>query len=504
MTIPMSTARDITLKTTDIPWQVQHSGLVALVLTALGLSLRLLNLGSQSLWLDELFSMAVARGDWSQVIVGTAYGDTNPPLYNLLLHIVMQFGSTEVMVRSISVIVSTATIPLFFRVAQELFDPSAALWGTLFLVLSPLHVFFAQEARMYALLVFLSLSALWFFWQAWQRGDGLYWALFVLLQTLGLYTHSLAILNLLALDIFALTQKVSWSERWRGWLVSHLIILLLISPWLAVVLQQAGRVSAGFWATQPSLANLLFLPQLFLFGYATPRLFLPLTLFAGFTLLVLAALTIVRKDKSRPSVFLALSAFLLPVVTLFAISSIKPLFVEKTLGPASVGLYMLLGWSITTGRNRVPAIGLGTFTLVLLGISLAGYFVDPSFMKPPMREAAQYVKSNSRAGDIVLHSSDSSALAFKYYAADLPNHFLAGDPDYASQTTRAASGRISGLVPEPLAQVLTEQKRLWLVVALDHNIEYQMELVNEFDKSFVRENWQSVGGIDVFLYSLKR
>lgn len=71
----------------------------------------------------------------------------------------------------------------------------------------------------------------------------------------------------------------------------------------------------------------------------------------------------------------------------------------------------------------------------------------------------------------MVHTSDSSALAFKYYAPQLPNEFLAGDPDYVNETTRGRSGRIAGLVPREISEIISAHSRVWLVVALDHNEE---------------------------------
>jgi len=82
----------------------------------------------------------------------------------------------------------------------------------------------------------------------------------------------------------------------------------------------------------------------------------------------------------------------------------------------------------------------------------------------------------------------------------LPNEFLAGDPDYVTETTRGRSGRIAGLVPREMSEVIVGHSRVWLVVALDHNIEYQKGRVAEFDRAFTWQEHASIGGIDVILW----
>jgi len=59
---------------------VTRRGELAIVtgITLLGAALRLYQIGAQSLWLDELFSVAVARGNWMIA--------TNPPARQNVSH----------------------------------------------------------------------------------------------------------------------------------------------------------------------------------------------------------------------------------------------------------------------------------------------------------------------------------------------------------------------------------------------------------------------------------
>ncbi|MCX7841039.1 MAG: glycosyltransferase family 39 protein, partial [Anaerolineae bacterium] len=191
-------------------------------LTFVGASVRVFNLGAQSLWLDELFSVFVAQRNLDAIVASTAQ-DTMPPLYYLLLHYALQFGNDEIAARAVSCLFSIVTIPLFYTFARQLFDARVAILATLALALNPFHVLFAQEARMYALLAFFTLASFVFFIRAWRENRTRDWWLFALMQTLAFYTHSLALLNLLALDVFALTQCAQLRMRWRALLVAHLI-----------------------------------------------------------------------------------------------------------------------------------------------------------------------------------------------------------------------------------------------------------------------------------------
>ncbi len=472
-------------------------------ITVLGAALRLYQIGTQSLWLDELFSVFLARRDWYAIMLGTAQ-DTMPPLYYFLLHLSLQFGSDEVAARAVSCLFSILTIPLFFYVARQLFDVRVAVLAASALALNPFQLYFAQEARMYSQLAFFSLVAFFFFLRAWRDDNRLDWAFVVLAMTLAFYTHSLAFLNLVALDVFALMQRNLWRERWRNLLVVHAAIALAFAPWLFVFVQQATRVQSGFWGATLSPMNLIATPYLFLFSNVLPAILVPVGLFAALALivfaLVAAARTIASGRAEAMGILFALSIFIVPPLTLFLLSLIRPIYVERTLLPASFGLYLLLAWAVAHAPPRALTVLLGALVLIGMAIALPEYYFNPENQKPPMREAARALAAQFQPGDVIVHTSDSSALAFMYYAPTLPNHFLAGDPDYVSETTRGRSGRVAGLVTEDIAVIVAGHSRVWLVVALDHNEDYQRARVVELKAHWTLLLDSQVGNIVELLF----
>ena len=61
----------------------------------LAAGLRLYQLGSRSVWLDEASSLWAARLPWPQLIPTLATHDETPPLYYALLHLWIAFGDGE-------------------------------------------------------------------------------------------------------------------------------------------------------------------------------------------------------------------------------------------------------------------------------------------------------------------------------------------------------------------------------------------------------------------------
>src|SRR5262245_44301203 len=81
-------------------------------LTVVALALQLGGLGSRSLWQDEGMTWRAAASDWTTMWRLTM-SDYHPPLYNVLLWAWTQlFGSSEVGLRALSVVLATLGIPL--------------------------------------------------------------------------------------------------------------------------------------------------------------------------------------------------------------------------------------------------------------------------------------------------------------------------------------------------------------------------------------------------------
>lgn len=94
-----------------------------------GAFFRIYHLGTQSLWLDEAFSVSVSKMGLLQLIQATA-ADTNPPFYYIVLHYWMSvFGDSEFAVRLLSALFGLLAIPLIYLVGRQLFDEEGRASG---------------------------------------------------------------------------------------------------------------------------------------------------------------------------------------------------------------------------------------------------------------------------------------------------------------------------------------------------------------------------------------
>ncbi len=226
--------------------------LLLALLTLLALLLRAARLDFQPLWWDEGYSVWFAHQPLGEMLRLTAL-DIHPPLYYALLSDwAALFGWSPVSLRWLSVAAGVAAVPLIYLVGDWLSGRRVGLLAAFLLAINPLHIYYSQEVRMYALVTVWSLLAMgaagrWLGLGRRIRGDtqpaGWGWlAGYVAAITLALYTQYYALFLLIAL------AAAGWAVQWRV---------------------QAGRQRMLLWLAAQGAALLLFIPWLL---YATPRL----------------------------------------------------------------------------------------------------------------------------------------------------------------------------------------------------------------------------------------
>jgi uncharacterized membrane protein len=173
-------------------------------LTLLAFGLRVFWLDHQSLWFDEGWSWYVATRTWSVMGDILRQVDSHPPLYYTALKIWLALaGESDFSLRCLSVIAGTLAIPVAYVLGRRLLGPkSMALAAALCLAVSPPHIDYSQEVRMYAWVVTLTgLSVYWMLRWLWPpgvtRGGARPLVIYGLVTAAALYTNYFAALVVL-------------------------------------------------------------------------------------------------------------------------------------------------------------------------------------------------------------------------------------------------------------------------------------------------------------------
>ena len=126
---------------------------LAAALIAFGIALRLCFLGADSFWVDEAYSVTHVLRHPAGEIWRTSVDPNHPPLFFVVLRTALRLGGTsETMARLPSALTSVCSLGLLFVLARRLgFTREAATTAVVLLALSPVDIWYAQEARMYAM-----------------------------------------------------------------------------------------------------------------------------------------------------------------------------------------------------------------------------------------------------------------------------------------------------------------------------------------------------------------
>jgi 4-amino-4-deoxy-L-arabinose transferase-like glycosyltransferase len=266
---------------------------LALVIFAAAIALRAGLVERQGLWVDEVFSLAMATGhsiehpaaqarpelgDYvestvprppsayrayaehehppagpGRVIRAVLLSETSPPLYPLLLYAwTLALGTGDAALRSFSIFWAAASFPLVWALARQLGGRQAALAAVILFAFSPLSVFYTTEGRMYSLLLFFTLGSAEASYRLHRRGTSpSRFGWWVLASAGGLMTHYFF--------LFVWLAFVAWlflcpgRTRRATVVAAAAAVALLIAPWYARLpeLLAGWRVTRGWLEMRP-------------------------------------------------------------------------------------------------------------------------------------------------------------------------------------------------------------------------------------------------------------
>ncbi|MCV3217370.1 glycosyltransferase family 39 protein [Plectonema radiosum NIES-515] len=177
----------------------------------------------------------------------------HPPLYYVMVRLWAQvFGDSPTGVRSLSALISLLIFPSVYWLCLELFESPVVGWVAMALIaVSPLHLFFAQEARQYSLWMVEILGSSAALLRAIRQENKVNWAVYTLTLALGLYTHLFTVLVMIAHGIYVvIQQQFRFTKTFLNYLLGTIAAFLMLSPWLIVLIthiRTALELTSG-WA----------------------------------------------------------------------------------------------------------------------------------------------------------------------------------------------------------------------------------------------------------------
>ena len=395
---------------------------------ALGLLLRLWHLGTACLWNDELFSrFYIDTG--LRYLWGTGFRiETTPPTYyTLLLGWTRLFGTSEAALRLPSVLVSTLTIPLVYRLGRELAGQIPGLLAALIFAVAPMELYYAQEARAYAFMLppvtlMLLCGAILLRTPApppARRRAAL--AGYILSAALAIYVHNTAVLIVAAAGLTGagvLLAQSGLRASWRAllvWAAANAAIVALCLPVLLAIAAQvhANRLSwmlpTHAWDVRNALANLVAGPAAAPLALQT-ALALALAAVLGLGLFVL-------RLTDRRILALLVAAPALDFAIIVASSLRQPILVPRLLCWMWVPLSVLLAIVLAAPTRLRPVFA--TVAALVLSIGLGFQLSQNATAKEPWRLLLTRIAPALTKADLVVTGPWTDPMALQYYGADM-------------------------------------------------------------------------------------
>ena len=375
----------------------------------LAFALRVWRVDDQSLRGDEAFDVAFVQRSVSDVLRELRISQPYPPAFYLFFKMwVRLVGRSEFALRFPALWCGTAMVPLAYALSRLWCGERAAQRTAFLLAAQPLAIWYAQDGRMYAPLMLLSLASTCFAARLWagRRSVGS-WGGYVGVALLGLMTHYVAALVLTAHQLCGLV--VAWRDRDRRfvfrWLGAGALTGVMYLPWVLWA-WPVLRSHTSSWAQAVSAPSVLWrVLAAYTVGMTIEWRWALVPVLASVVCMAVACAGMMRSCRRGQLLFLALT-IALPVVVVAGVGLQRPMFDERYLVVLVAPILTLVGRGLAELCDRRWAqVILAALVVSGIGISYSQYRFNPQYAKSlGWRDLFEALEGSIRAGDAVVYT----------------------------------------------------------------------------------------------------
>lgn len=375
-------------------------------------------------WIDEGISIGIASQPLTS-IPDALRQDGAPPLYYMTLHgWISLFGSSEPATHLLSLVFALATVPAALWAGWSLFGRRTGWTLAALAALNPFVAQYANETRMYSLVVLLGILTIATFGHALVFGRRRYLPAFVASLTLLLYTHNWGLLLGVGLaSSVAFLAVVGDSTDRRRAVVDGILgfgaVGLLYLPWVPTLLYQLDHSGAPF-LLRPTLLRVRE-DLITLVGNGEAEV----AVLGVVAVLGLMGLLRWPWSRSATSVVSVLAAVTVTVVVGWLVSRQSPIWFTRYLAVLVGPILLVLAVGVARG-GQLAVAGLVVYGFLAAPVGVKGQPFEKSNVKEIAEEAAGVLQP----GDLVVSS---------FGRAPVLSHYLPPGLRYAETT---------GLVPD--------------------------------------------------------
>ena len=434
-----------------------------LLIVLVGFALRVYNVDAMSFWADEVLTplrsgLGVREILSNRVTLqGIVTQDTHPPLYFLIVHATRQlWGTSDLAYRMVAVLFGTITIPMMAKFGRNLFTPTIGLVTALLTTVNPLQIWYAQEARMYTLLVLCMLIASHILWRAWADPEvdrlPCWIGGYFLFAGLAVYTHYTAAFLILAQGLIWLW--ILWNKQLWKWVIGILVAAFLAAlPLIPIVIPRLlYGVEASYFLVPPAV---FFLDVVRGFGFGRTADYTIPFIYTLWILLTLVMFVGVWYAQQFRRWFLLIYLLAATVGLLAGSYIFKPMY----LGPhhmmvGSPAFIVLIAVAVVKIRPKFLAPLIILIIAATQWTSLDNLYRNPNFAKDNYRDLVHYIDQQATGHDLVVYNNATLMPMQTHYStrADVPYTTM---PAYTTFATAEMQTELAA----------TSAERIWFMSA---------------------------------------
>jgi 4-amino-4-deoxy-L-arabinose transferase-like glycosyltransferase len=398
------------------------------IILLVGIGLRFFNLGTESYYIDEMFTVIEVRQSVHQLL--TSGRLDQPPAYYLPFRLWVQiFGDAEAGTRSYSAVVGAGSIVLIYLLGRELFGKQVGLLAAALMSVTEFQIHYSQENRFYSFFEFMTLLSFLFFTLALKSKKIVYFFLYGLASVIMVYGHTYGVFILVAQNLFFIIQAFKNKSPIAVWITCQVLIALALLPYLAPLLFGTGGISGAVGlnlggSPTPSLLDPIHFMLGYVLGHRHERSWVSVIVnFAAAGAFLVIGTWLYAAYQGRGTFLSALKTWsvdlweipdlrnkillvgcwllcplVLPLIASLAID--RPMYEEHYTISATPAFYLLLSFGLFSVRKMIPIlVSVGALAIMIMP-GLSNYY--ETYVNEQWREAALYIEENSESKDVIV------------------------------------------------------------------------------------------------------
>jgi mannosyltransferase len=484
----------------------KHIKLMLFLLVAFQIYFSLTYLGNLSLRLDESQSLYVS-GKGTVRILNIIAEDVHVPLYLILLkgwQSFFQLTPLDVVYNRIfSLIFQLISIPVFYQLTKSIFKKKGvAIFSSTLVAISPILFWYANELRMYSLLVLVTILSHFTFRNFEQDVNKVKkWMQYTFVSIIGIYTHYFYLLVLLSQFVYSIFYKDKFKAKGIARLIqSYILLAILLFPWVFFVISQGSAGNTKPLLLTPNSVDVFNTLTNIFFGFQSDYIntiivsFWPVMTICGIFLINF------KKAASQTTRYFLINAFL-PILIAFIVSVIyRPVFLSRYLIIVVPSFYILLT-NFAYSIKKTPGYIFRVMVILLMATSLLVQTFNPKTpIKENYREVSTYLNKNATDQDIVSLSAPFTLYPIQYYYSS--NAKLVTIPEWELET--------EGSIPEFNQETFEKQIKTYsenynnIYVVLSYDQGYEDDIKNYLDSNFaLTEQKEFSNKLNLYKYRLR-